>query len=649
MIKKIHVLVLRSYIGPFLVTFLISLFILLMQFLWRYVEDFVGKGLDISVVAELMFYASAHLVPMALPLAILLSSIMTFGDLGENYELLAMKSSGISLQRIMFPLVFLIILISIGAFIFSTKALPYMQLKFQSILWDVTHQRPELNLKQGVFNKDIEGYSIKIGKKVKGQAMMYNFMIYDHRENLGNISVTVADSGTIEITDDKNYMIVTLYSGYNYQEISSKNRLTIDHTFRKDKFEKESIFFKLEGFGLKRTDHNLFKHNYQTLNLEMLDKTIDSLQIIKVSRINDFRKNLIRYNYLKSEIKVNKSVDSLLKVSDSIKRFRPYFEIEYKLDLDSMFMAQNIATKKKIINIAKEYAKGTKNTISTTNEDIYSRTKWIMKHYVEWHRKFTLAFACLVFFFIGAPLGAIIRKGGFGMPFLISILFFIFYYIISIMGEKFVKEGVLLSYEGMWMGSLIILPIGVFISYKAATDSTLLNISSYIEFLKKPFKVLEINNRGIDHYSVKHLPKINNDEINLSLDELISKSVQLSNKVNSSLKGLSFIKWHFNKNNDDFIEYNKLYDKVFQNLVVNFSFHKTIESRIKEFPVLNANKYKITNLKYIANLLLFSIFLFPIGLIVFFRSYYKIKVLKNKLNLIKVSSESIKLILTNKV
>jgi len=491
MIKKLHLFVLKSFIGPFIVTFLISLFILLMQFLWRYVEDLVGKGLEWYVVAKLMMYASASLIQMALPLAILLASIMTFGSLGEYYELTAIKSAGISLQRIMIPLVILSFIISIGAFLFSNYILPYTNLKMGAILFDVSHQRPEINIKPGIFNNGVEGYSIKVNKKSRKSNMMYDFMIYDHSASVGNPVVVLADSGTMVVTDDEKYMVVTLYNGNRYEETQEENMGARVYPHRHDNFQKQTMIFELKGFNYNETDERMFRHNYQMLNLKQLQNAIDSLSKLYVEREVNYLEMLGVNYYFRYENKVPRNADSLIKKTTKISK-PDVSKLPVKSNLDSFYSSLSHTEKMKVLEYASDYAEKTQAHITTSNEELFDREKWINKHKIAWHTKFSLSFACFIFFFIGAPLGAIIRKGGFGLPFIVAIAFFVIYYIISMASNKFVREGVIDAYIGMWISSIIILPLGAFLTWKATTDSTLVNADSYIASIEAFLKRLKL-------------------------------------------------------------------------------------------------------------------------------------------------------------
>ncbi|MBN2349731.1 MAG: LptF/LptG family permease [Bacteroidales bacterium] len=484
--KRLHKLVLKSFIGPFFLIFFIVMFILLMQFLWRYIDDMVGKGLDFSIIAELLLYTSASLVPMALPLAILMSALMTFGNMGEYNELTAIKASGISLQRVLRPVIILVVFISIGAFLFANNVMPYTNLKMRSLLYDVRQQRPELQIKAGEFYNGIEGYSIRINKKNPETNMLYGLRLYDHTQRSGNTNAIVSDSGTMKMTKDERYLVVTLYNGYSYNEEpeDKKNRRNRRYPHRLDKFKKQEFLIELVGFNLERTDENLFKNNYQMMNLSQLKYMKDSM----LTDISDFNNNFQRVikinNYFKVRNPVRrpaKAVNSRpgLNINDSIIKEPVIF------DFDSLFNSLTDNEKLRVISQAMSFARSTKGYIQTNSNNLDFKVKRLRKYEIEWQRKFTVSVACLLFLLIGAPLGAIIRKGGLGMPVVISTLFFIFYYVISLIGEKFVRESMLLDYQGMWVSSLIILIIGVFLTYKATTDSVLMNIETYRNFFKR--------------------------------------------------------------------------------------------------------------------------------------------------------------------
>ena len=510
-----------------------------MQFLWRYIDDLTGKGLEWIVIAEIILYMSARLVPMALPLAILLSSIMTFGNLGENFELTAVKSAGVSLQKFMSPLIILTVVICIGAFFYSEYIIPYSNLKSYSLLYDVKNQRPELQIKEGVFYNGIDGYSIKIAKKDYKTNLLQNLMIYNHSDNKENVEVTIADSGYMRMTADEKNLILTLYNGCSFEEVkeSKQNRRRRDRIYphKRQEFEKQTVIFELADLNFSRTDEDLFKNNFKMLNLRQLEYAEDSLIKQYKGQILKFKENTIRSNYFKKENILIRDIESksklkirdvesksklnrnyrrekllrdsdlrdslntrthkfisdssilLQKVSDKTTKNDSVNKNEYIINLDSIFYAQKRSDKESILEYALTYARAAQNNINSSKKQFNRKAERIRRHQIEWHRKFALSFACMVFFFIGAPFGAIIRKGGFGTPVVVSILFFILYYMISIAGEKFAREGVIPPYIGMWLSSFILMPLGIFLTYKATTDSVILNADTYLLFFKKIF------------------------------------------------------------------------------------------------------------------------------------------------------------------
>jgi lipopolysaccharide export system permease protein len=465
-----------------------------MQFIWMWIEDFIGKGLDWTIILKLLYYAGASLVPMALPLAVLLASVMTFGNLGEHFELTAMKSAGISLWRIMSPLIIFMILTSTGAFFFSNNVLPYTTLKYARILYDVSRKRPELNIKTGVFNNDIDGFSIKIDDKNMNTGMMYGFMIYDHTKQKGNKEVTLADSGELRITNDQKNMVVTLYHGSNFSDMKSKSGKE-EYPFRKDAFKKQIIIFELPDLSMKVSDDNLFKKHYEILNTHQLGIVIDSLQEEFDTRLVGYQNKLLEYNYFKFEKKSYIPKDSVKRKKDSLQKFLPPEKLEVHHDIDEIYDKLKTKDKLKVVQEALNSANRLKTNIENNKQALKNREEWLWKHQLARNKKFTLSFACLVFFFIGAPLGSIIRKGGFGLPILVSVVFFMFYYVLFIMGEKAAGEGALPVFIGAWMASGILFPMGVFITYKATRDSKIVSTDKLKIFFSYVGKILRFKFR----------------------------------------------------------------------------------------------------------------------------------------------------------
>jgi lipopolysaccharide export system permease protein len=468
--KKLYRLILLSFAGPFAVTFAVALFILVMQFLFKYLEDLAGKGLELHIIAQLIMYASVTLVPLALPLAILLSSIMTLGNFAEHYELAAIKSAGISLRKVLMPLIGAAIIISFAAFLFSNNILPYANLKMSSLLYDVTNQRPALNIREGVFYNGIDGYVIRIGKKESDGQNIRDVMIYDHTDNAGNNKLITATSGKMVMSENKQELVVTLRNGNSYEEVVRGKNAKRNQPLYRSHFEKYVLRFDLSSFRMSRTDEGLFRKNYQMQNIKQLERTTDTL---------------------KTEIRRRQE--------ETVKRIEPFFSFLKKNSSyipfpDSVKVADFISAEKKAaVNSSALYsARNVKSIITDMANESDVKNRQIRRYTIEWHRKFTLSFACLILFFIGAPLGAIIRKGGIGLPVVISIILFLLYHVISITGEKFAREGVLYPWQGMWLSSVILLPVGIFLSYKSVTDSLLFDTGFYINRINKFLKRLRL-------------------------------------------------------------------------------------------------------------------------------------------------------------
>jgi lipopolysaccharide export system permease protein len=447
-----------------------------MQFLWVYLDDLVGKGLELNIIIEFLIYTLAILMPMALPLSMLLASIMTFGDLGENNELLAMKAAGISLFRIMKPVIVLSILLSIGAFYFSNRVIPVAFKKMYALMSSIRQLRPEIVVKEGVFSNDMDNFSIKVGRKSKTGPMLYDIMIYDHRFEQGNESVTVADSGTMNITKDKRYMILNLYSGETHAELQSDRRETRGYPTRTDKFKKQIIYSELRGMEMERKDESIFKNQYRSLNNRQLQYVADSLSK-QVEASNS--EQALQMAYLQP-------ISAALSATVHESTYPPpKIWLRRYFDIDSVMQHTIVSVRRQLIDGALTGARNNIRAIQMADEQNIANRRMLNRFDSEWHKKYTYSIACLIFFFIGAPLGAIIRKGGLGMPLVVSVILFIFYWVSSTTGEKFVREATSGVWIGVWFSTFIFLPAGVFLTYKAVTDSTVLSADSYIKFLKK--------------------------------------------------------------------------------------------------------------------------------------------------------------------
>ncbi len=441
------------------------LFVLLMQSVWKYIDDLIGKGLEWTVIVELAFYSIPTLVPLALPLAILLSSLMTFGKLGENYELTALKSSGISLYKIMQPLFVAISMLAIAAFLFSNHVIPYSNMKFKTLLYDIMNKKLSLNMREGVFFNDIEGYSIKVNKKNEDGKTLEGLLIYDHSEKMGNTKVIKAKSGLMYTSQNNRYLYLELFNGYSYEEVDPRDpKKRVNLPFARSSFKKQKIRFDMASFQLERSDEERYSSAAQFMNLSQLNKTSDSLKNSIKTRLETYQSKL--HSYYKFNAVDSLSKDTIVSFKKNLTNLSPY-------------------KKNRLHKAAANMVRSSKSYVYNTQRELKFKKKKLKKAHIEWHRKFSLAFACIILFLIGAPLGAIIRKGGMGMPVLVSIIFFLIYHISSITGEKSALQDVLTIKQVMWLSSLILTPLGLFFSYKAANDANLINTSKLSVLLIK--------------------------------------------------------------------------------------------------------------------------------------------------------------------
>lgn len=471
MLKRVDKVVLGSFILPLLITFGLTTFIFMMQFLWKYIDDFVGKGLETSLLLKLVALFAVTIIPMALPLAILLASTMVIGNLGENNELTAYKSGGLSLLRIMGSLILFTLFLSFSAFYFSNTILPKIHLKFYSLLYDIRKQKPALDIKEGVFYRGISGFAIKIKKKAPDNKTLYNVMVYDHSNGKGNESLVMADTGKVELSNTAEFLVLTLYNGKQFQDVQKRNtdrenEIKAEQTVMT--FKKWQKVFDLREFKMTRTDQNLFKSNYIMFNTQQLRQESDSLY-------KDIQKKY-------EEIKTTNSA---------------YFSVLKDVQIISDTFTQPDYSKMNFGNIAKRYitetaltnAKNNCNSVRSNAEMQMNDLKYKEENYVnyicEWYRKFSLSFACIVLLFVGCAMGAIVRKGGFGVPILIAVLYFVLFHVLNVIGEKLAKGLVIPPLFGMWLSSLVLLPLALFLTYKANNDSVLFRSEWYDKYFHK--------------------------------------------------------------------------------------------------------------------------------------------------------------------
>lgn len=474
---------LQSFLPLFLMTFFIVLFIVLMQFLWKFVDQLVGKGLTFDVIGELFFYAALTMVPTALPLAVLLASLMTFGNLGEKFELTALKASGISLFRIMRPLIVLMVFIAIGAFFFQNNVLPVAQTKMWTLLFSVRQKSPEVEIPERSFYDQIPNMNLYVDHKNPETGMLYGMIIYDVTRGIDNSRVILADSGKLSFTEDKTRLFLHLYSGEMFENLRD-NSLGVTSSgympFRRENFSDKEIYFTFDA-NFNRMDESGMRNQYVGKNISELRHSIDSIGA-RVDSIGAVYADEIKsqpYLGLSREVRVRNDSGGYVTVP------RAEVAMSAALDLDSIFNAPTPSYAKTYLNQALMKARRQRQDYEYRSLSLTEQAKLVRRHDIEMQKKFTLSIACIIFFFIGAPLGAIIKKGGLGTPLVISIILFIIYYIIDNTGYKMARDGKILVWEGLWLSTAVLLPLGVFFTYKAVGDSAVFNIDAYRNFFNR--------------------------------------------------------------------------------------------------------------------------------------------------------------------
>lgn len=470
--KKLDQFIIKSFVGPFIAILLVVVFILMMQFLWLYIDELVGKGLSFKVILEFLGWGSATLLPLSLPLATLLSSMMTLGTLGENNELLAIKAAGISLQRVLVPLAIICGVISVGAFFISNDLIPVAYNKIYTLRDDIGKTKEEIKIPTGTFYNGIEGYILRVDDRNDETDMMYGVMVYNHTKNKGNTSLTLADSALMKMSKDKTYLTFTLYNGSNYEETNTKKYRDTTLLIQKIDFGRQDLIIPLKNYAFQKSDSSRFDDQVKSMNLAQLQHGQDSIGALNeegkkanIQSINNSR--VLRYN---------QQLDSAGRAG----RTTPFVKAEED-------RWKTLEAEIKALEKAKSNAEELQANLASYSRERYHNTYILRLIDIEILKKFALSIACLIFFFIGAPLGALIRKGGLGTPAIISVLFFVFYWVIDITGTKLARDGAVGAFSGVFISSYILLPTGLYLTWQAINDSSIFNLGN----LKNGFKKLK--------------------------------------------------------------------------------------------------------------------------------------------------------------
>jgi len=475
-IKRLDIFILKTFLPLFAMTFFIVLFIVLMQFLWKYVDDLVGKGLEVSVIAELFFYAAISMVPMSLPLAILLASLMTFGNLGEKFELTAMKASGISLVRVMLPLIIFIGCIAVGAFFFQNNVLPKAQVKMWTLLFSMRQKSPEVEIPEGVFYDQIPGYNLFVQHKNKETGMLYGVKIYDVTDGASKAAIILADSAQLAFTKDMRHLYLHLYYGEQFENLREAQMGDRNVPFRRESFKDKQVLIPFDA-NFNRMDDGQMRKQYVGKNIAELNHTIDSVG----KRIDSVGRGYVRVLRTQEVVGVRPQIDKRGRPLP----YQPVAMPQKSISLENLMAALNPEEVQSVYAGAIGKCRRMQDEYEFKSAAMDDDRRSVRRHEIELVKKFTLSVACLIFFFIGAPLGAIIRKGGLGTPLVISVLLFLVYYIIDNTGYKMSRDGRWDVWFGMWLSTVILAPLGVYVTIKAMNDSSVFDKDRYIHLIRR--------------------------------------------------------------------------------------------------------------------------------------------------------------------
>lgn len=624
-VKRLYTFMLQGFVPLFVMTFCICLFIVLMQFLWRYIDELVGKGLEISVIVELFFYAALTMVPTALPLAVLLASLMLFGNLGERFELTALKASGISLLKTMSPLIVLLSFIAVGAFFFQNDVLPKAQVKMWTLLFSMRQKSPELDIPEGVFYDQITGYNLYVREKNRNTGVLYDLMIYDLSAGFNNASIILADSGKMSFVSDRQHLFLKLWEGESFENLKDQQVSRVGVPYRRESFSNKEIMIPFDA-NFNRMDDSNLRNQYVGKNISELQQTIDSVNQRIDSIGAQYGVQLQNVNY----VGVHRS-DRLAPDKQEIKTV---------VNIDSIFEGKSLREKQRYVSLALERARQTKNEYEFKSYSLSDDKKTIRRHQIELQRKFTLSVACLIFFFIGAPLGAIIRKGGIGMPIVISVFLFIFYYIIDTAGYKLARDGRVDVWEGMWASTAVLLPLGIFLTYKAVNDSDVFKIEVYLDFFKKI-----VGKSALRHVELKEviMDDVVPEEAIRRLSVLRDDCVTYLNRYKQKQ---SYIRYW--QEGMDSVELKRISSELEETvLYLSNSDKQLVINKLMDFPVLRSLfLYRPVNNRIVSVAIML---IFPIGLLGYFFGIRCQKQLKKDISaIVAISEELIKMHLKNK-
>ena len=621
-IKKLDRFILKSYCWLFAGTFFICLFIFMMQFLWKYVDEMVGKGLEMSVLAQFFFYSALTLVPASLPLAVLLAALITFGNFGERFELLAMKAAGISLIKIMRPLIVFTCFICGVSFYFQNVIGPKAQTKLWTLLISMRQKSPELDIPEGVFYDEIDGYNLYVKKKDRETGMLYDVLIYNLEKGFENAQIIKADSGRLEMTADKQHLYLHLFSGEQFENLKSQNMNQRNVPYRRETFREKHAIIEFDS-DFNMADEGIMSGQFNTKNMVTLQEDIDSMAV---------RNDSIGRSYFTEAMSGTYSVASSLSQKDTARIEEA--NLAY-YNVDSLYNVQTLAEKEKIIKSAVSRAESSASDWNFKSFNITTTDNNMRRHMTAWHEKLTLSLACLIFFFIGAPLGGIIRKGGLGMPVVVSVMIFIVYYIINNTGYKMARDGKWIVWMGMWTSTAVLAPLGAFLTYKSNNDSVVLNADAYLHWIKKIAGI-----RSVRHLFRKEVIINDPDYKRLPGDlQRLSEDCRHYMQERNLRHAPNYFRLWMKDVQDEEVE--RIHDRM-ESLVEEMSNTKsvTLLNVLNNYPIIPTRAHTRPFRKYWMNLACGIVF--PVGLFLYFRIWaFRLRLHKDLERIIKTNNDVI--------
>ena len=626
-IKKLDIFILKSFCLLFTGTFFICLFIFMMQFLWRYVDELVGKGLEINVLAQFFFYSGLTLVPASLPLAVLLAALITFGNFGERFELLAMKAAGISLLNIMRPLIVFIAFICCLSFYFQNVIGPKAQSKLWTLLLSMKQKSPEVDIPEGVFYDEIDGYNLYVKHKDRKTGMLYDVLIYNLDKGFENAQIIKADSGRLEMTADKQHLYLHLYSGEQFENLKSQNMNQRNVPYRREAFSEKHAIIEFDS-DFNMMDEGVMSNQSNSKDMRMLQASIDSISA---------RNDSVSRSYYNEAINNTYRVGTTLNRADSA-RLEQVRQQQQPIKLDSIYRAGTLADRQRWLSAATNNVETVSNDWNFKKTNLESSDYSLRRHMTAWHEKITLSLACMIFFFIGAPLGGIIRKGGLGMPVVVSVLIFIIYYIINNTGYKMARDGNWIVWMGMWTSTAILAPLGAFLTYKSNNDSVVLNADAYVNWFKRVAGIRSTRHLFrkeviIDDPDYQRLPD--------DLDSLSQLCQEYADRRHLKRVPNYFRLWFNEQIDEEMVAINERMEALIEEMANTRSIH--LLNQLNNYPIIPVHAHVRPFQRYWLNIAC-GLFL-PLGLFFYFRIWaFRLRLNKDVERIIATNQAIIQLI-----